>query len=205
MWIKEQIKQIKPFMRSNDWLSQAHSLIDKFDTVANFAEKYPIEIHSSARIHNTAIIISGSYIGENAIVGPYCYVKGNSYIGNGVKLGFCVEISAAVILDNTKISHHACITNSIIGRFCNLGYGSVTSSRNLIGKKIKVYTSETEFILSDMRHHGAVIEDNVEFGVNVMVMPGSSICSDSKIFPNSIVSGYIKPNTCGYVKTAQQR
>jgi bifunctional UDP-N-acetylglucosamine pyrophosphorylase/glucosamine-1-phosphate N-acetyltransferase len=154
-------------------------------------------INPSSTIHPTAIVGKDVIVGKNVKIGPYCYIRDNVILDDDVFLGYGIEISNSVILCGTQIHHSAFIGNSVIGEDCNLGAWFVTSTRRLDSKD-NVIKVEEKTIKSMRRHHGAILGDGVEVGVLVCTMPGATVGHSSIIFPNSILSDEISPNSQGY-------
>jgi bifunctional UDP-N-acetylglucosamine pyrophosphorylase/glucosamine-1-phosphate N-acetyltransferase len=99
----------------------------------------------------------------------------------------------------------ACIGNSLIGSNCNLGAGFIVATRRLDNKKILIKVPPNTKFCSKRRHHGVVIGSNVQTGVHVTTMPGSTIGENAVIYPRSTVSGYIKPNFTGFIEAKWEK
>ena len=143
-----------------------------------------------SQISEKAEIRPGSYIEEpvaigDSVIGPNCYVRKHSSIGNNCKVGNAVEIKNSIIMDNSFVSHLSYVGDSIVGRNVNIGAGTVFANLRLdektIGMKIK-----GEKIDSGRKKLGALIGDNVKLGVNVTIMPGK------KIYPDVLVPACYK-------------
>ena len=143
-----------------------------------------------------AVIKSGTYIegpviiGENTTVGPNAYLRPGTTVGKNCNIGHAVEVKNAIIFDGTKVPHYNYIGDSVIGSGCNFGAG--TKIANLrhdhgIVKVAGVSTGRKKF--------GAVIGDNVLFGINCSVNTGSSIGSGCRIAPNTLVTGKLENDT----------
>jgi len=70
--------------------------------------------------------LNESTVADGANVGPFAYVRPNSHIGAGVKVGDFVEIKNSTIGDHTKISHLTYVGDSDVGSGVNFGCGTVT-------------------------------------------------------------------------------
>jgi len=69
--------------------------------------------------------INGSFIGNNTTVGPFAYLRPESYIGENCRVGDFVEIKKARLGNNTKVSHLSYVGDCEIGQDCNIGCGVV--------------------------------------------------------------------------------
>lgn len=66
-----------------------------------------------------------SSVGENTHVGPYAYMRPNSSVGSGCKVGDFVELKNATLGDGTKVSHLTYIGDADVGSNVNFGCGTV--------------------------------------------------------------------------------
>lgn len=143
-----------------------------------------------------SVIMSGTYIegpciiGEDTVVGPNAYIRPGSVIGNNCHIGHAVEIKNSTVFDNTKIPHYNYIGDSVIGSGCNFGAG--TKIANLRHDKGIVSVGGMS---TGRKKFGAVIGDNVLFGINCSINTGSSVGSGSRIGPHSLVYGKLENNT----------
>lgn len=145
--------------------------------------------------HNT-IVRSGSYIvgpviiGRDCDLGPNCYIRPYTSIGDGCHIGAAVEVKNSIIMKNTKIPHHNYVGDSVIGESCNFGSGTKIANLRLDKKDIIVAGVD-----SKRRKLGAIIGDGVETGINASINAGSVIGHNTVIGPGAIASGVISPNS----------
>lgn len=186
---------------TTDLFADCHLLIDNIENfVAEFISQKNINnkvISKYASIHPSAIIGDNVFIDDNVVIGPYCYVKSNSILLFGVNLGYAVEVDRCLLFDEVKISHHSCIGRCIIGKHSNLAFNFVIATKNLVNNQIRSVYYDNE-ILSSRKHHGAVIGEELITGVNVSIMPGSTIEHNVIIKNNICVSGHINANSLIY-------
>ena len=155
-----------------------------------------VMIHGPVRIGKGAVIRSGTYIegpcliGEGTTVGPNAYLRPGTTVGRKCHIGHAVEIKNSIIFDDTKIPHYNYIGDSVIGSGCNFGAGTKIANLRHDHGDVKVGGRST-----GRRKFGAVIGDNVLFGINCSVNTGSSIGSGSKIGPHVLVQGVLENNT----------
>ncbi|MBN2794430.1 MAG: UDP-N-acetylglucosamine pyrophosphorylase [Clostridia bacterium] len=97
------------------------------------------EIGPAARIDNSKIghktvvkdsTILSSEISSETSVGPYAYIRPNSFVGSHVKIGDFVEVKNAKIGDHTKISHLSYVGDADLGEHVNVGCGVVFVNYN---------------------------------------------------------------------------
>ncbi len=143
-----------------------------------------------------SVIKSGTYIegpctiGEDCRIGPHAYLRGSTAIGDGCHIGHSTEIKNSVILPGTKIPHFNYIGDSVIGSGCNFGAGTKIANLRHDHNIIKVGGYN-----SGRKKFGAVIGDNVQFGINCSVNVGCVVGSGVKVAPHQHVSGTIADNT----------
>ena len=128
-------------------------------------------IGSGARIDSSRLY--ESYVGEETRVGPFAYIRPNSVIGKGCRIGDFVELKSCVIGDGSKVSHLSYIGDAELGAECNVGcgvvfanydgknkYKSIVGNRVFIGSNANiiapVYIADRAFIAA-----GSTVTDNV--------------------------------------------
>lgn len=89
------------------------------------------EISDGVDILNSVLLECS--VGEGTHVGPFAYLRPNTHVGKGVRVGDFVELKNSNIDDGTKISHLTYVGDSDVGKRVNFGCGTVTV--NYDGKK----------------------------------------------------------------------
>ncbi len=123
------------------------------------------------------VVVNASQLNESVVedeakIGPFAYLRPNSHIGRGVKVGDFVEIKNSTIGPGTKISHLTYVGDSDVGGGVNFGCGTVTV--NYDG------TAKFRTVIGD----GAFIGCNtnlvapVEVGAGAYTAAGSTITDD---------------------------
>lgn len=155
-----------------------------------------VHITGLVSIGTGSVVKAGTYIegpcliGENTTVGPNAYLRPGTTIGNNCHIGHAVEIKNSIIFDNTKIPHYNYIGDSIIGSGCNFGAGTKIANLRHDHAEVRVGSKGT-----GRKKFGAVIGDDVLFGINCSINTGTSIGKGSRIGPHVLVRGIIKENT----------
>ena len=119
---------------------------------------------------------SSSVIGDDAVVGPFAYLRPGTELGVAGKIGTFVETKNAVIGDGTKVPHLTYVGDADIGDNSNIGASSVfvnydgeTKRRTTIGSNVRT-GSDTMFVapvtVGDGAYTGAgtVIREDVPPG-----------------------------------------
>jgi len=143
-------------------------------------------LEENARIRSGAYIEGPVYIGVGSSVGPNCYLRPFTSIGNYANVGNACEVKNSLIFDGTHVSHLSYVGDSIIGENCNLGAGTLTGNLRFDKKSVKVKVKNV-LIDSGRKKLGAIIGDNVEVGIGVKIMPGIKIGPHSWIGPNVVL------------------
>ncbi|MGN0658766.1 MAG: UDP-N-acetylglucosamine diphosphorylase [Emergencia sp.] len=72
-----------------------------------------------------ASVVTESFVGEKAKIGPFAYLRPKSRIGRECKVGDFVEVKNSSLGDGSKASHLTYIGDSDVGRDVNIGCGVV--------------------------------------------------------------------------------
>jgi len=155
---------------------------------ASISEKATIEgevtIDDNVRVLENAVIRGPVYVGPNSMIGGNVLVRDYSHIGADCVLGYGTEVKSSYIGDGCWL-HASYIGDSIIGKGCSFGAGTVLANFRFDEQNVQVRVGN-EAIDTGRDKLGAMIGDNCKTGVNASVMPGM------RIGPNSIVG----PNVC---------
>jgi bifunctional UDP-N-acetylglucosamine pyrophosphorylase/glucosamine-1-phosphate N-acetyltransferase len=89
-------------------------------------------------------------------------------------------------MSGTKIPHFNYIGDSVIGSGCNFGAGTKLANLRHDHENVKVCGKDTR-----RKKFGAVIGDDVQFGINCSINVGSVIGSGAQFAPNSSVEGFV--------------
>jgi UDP-N-acetylglucosamine diphosphorylase/glucosamine-1-phosphate N-acetyltransferase len=182
-------------------LSQSSARIDGIvEEGAVIKDKCIIE--SGAVVKAGAYIEGPVFIGQNAVVGPNCYIRPYTSLGKGVKIGNAVEIKNCIIMDGTHIGHLSYVGDSIIGRECNFGAGTITANLRHDNQAVKS-ALKGKRVSSGRRKLGAIIGDNVKTGIGTSIAPGIVMHQGSRTGIGVIVDRDIGPNKMVIVEQDQ--
>lgn len=155
-----------------------------------------VTIKGSVQVGKGTVIKSGTYIegpciiGKDCRIGPHAYIRGSTSIGNGCHIGHSTEIKNTIVMENTNIPHFNYVGDSVIASGCNFGAG--TKIANLRHDKQSVHIGK---INTQRKKLGAIIGDNVLFGINCSVNVGAVIGNRCRIAPHSYVDGILNDDT----------
>ncbi|CAM5663586.1 Bifunctional protein GlmU OS=Streptomyces alboniger OX=132473 GN=glmU PE=3 SV=1 [Streptomyces alboniger] len=80
-------------------------------------------VGAGARVDNC--VANGAEVGEQAVVGPYAYLRPGTRLGVKSKAGTFVEMKKATIGDGSKVPHLSYVGDATIGEQSNIGAASV--------------------------------------------------------------------------------
>ncbi|MDI6876834.1 MAG: sugar phosphate nucleotidyltransferase [Methanomicrobiales archaeon] len=155
-----------------------------------------VVLKGNVSIGKGSVIAAGTYIegpciiGENCRIGPHAYIRGATSIGDGCHIGHATEIKNSIVMARTKIPHFNYVGDSIVGSGCNFGAG--TKIANLRHDRRTVQVCGTD---SGRIKFGAIVGDDVQFGINCSINVGSVIGSGVLVAPHSRVEGCIESGT----------
>ena len=154
------------------------------------AESGPIFIDKKCQIQEGAILRGplavcegtvvkmGAKVYENSSFGPYCKIAG--------------EISNVVFQGFANKAHDGYLGNSVIGEWCNLGAGTISSNlkNNYAEVKIWNYISK-RFEKTGSQFCGLIMGDHSKTGINTMFNTGTVVGVCANIFGSGYPRVYI--------------
>lgn len=117
-------------------------------------------------------VILESTVGSDTKVGPFAYLRPNSVIGDGCKVGDFVEVKNSTMGDGAKASHLTYIGDSDVGSKVNLGCGVVFVNYDG-SKKYRSVVEDEAFIGCNSN-----LVSPVHVGKKAYVAAGSTITQD---------------------------
>ena len=131
-------------------------------------------------------VILESKVGSGTSVGPFAYLRPNSEVGDGCKVGDFVEIKNSKLGDGAKAAHLTYVGVSDVGERVNLGCGVV-------------------FVNYDgSRKYRSVVEDGAFIGCNVNLVSPVHVGKDAYIAAGSTITEDV-PDGALYVARAKGR
>ena len=149
-----------------------------------------VVIGSKVRIGNNVIIKSFSYIEsckiENKVeLGPYARIRPSTILKEGSKIGNFVEVKKSTVGKKSKVNHLAYIGDSNIGKFVNIGAGTITCNYDGVKK------SKTQ------------IKDNVFIGSNSSLVAPLIIEERSVVGAGSVITKKVRKKSLALTRTLQ--
>jgi len=117
-------------------------------------------------------IVIDSHIEDHCSIGPFAYLRPETRLGRGVKIGDFVEIKKSLIGDGSKVPHLSYIGDAKVGENVNIGAGTITC--NYDGhNKWPTRIGDGAFIGSNTN-----LVAPVEIGARAITGAGSTITKD---------------------------
>jgi len=145
----------------------------------------PVRLESGARVEGPARLVGPLWIGRDSVVfggpvgtssiGPVCKVRG--------------EIADSVLLGFVNKAHDGHLGHAMLGRWVNLGAGTVNSDLKNNYRTVRVWTPAGEEDTGLIKV-GCFVGDHAKTGIGTMLNTGSVIGAGSNVF-----GGLMPPTT----------
>jgi bifunctional UDP-N-acetylglucosamine pyrophosphorylase/glucosamine-1-phosphate N-acetyltransferase len=144
----------------------------------------------NVKIGSNVVIKSFSHLEsckiENKVeVGPYARIRPDTILKEGSKIGNFVEIKKSTIGKKSKVNHLSYIGDSEIGKFVNIGAGTITCNYDGVKK------SKTK------------IKDKVFVGSNSSLVAPLTIEEESIIGAGSVITKSVKKKSLALTRSIQ--
>lgn len=156
-------------------------------------------VGEGTRVRSGAYVEGPVRIGKNCDVGPNCFIRPFTTLGDRVRIGNGVEVKNCIVMDGTHIGHLTYVGDSVIGRNCNFGAGTKVGNLRLDEKNVKMEV-KGKLVDTGRRKLGAIIADGVKTGLNSVVNPGLKLGPNSALGPGAVLYEDLAPNKCVLVK-----
>jgi bifunctional UDP-N-acetylglucosamine pyrophosphorylase/glucosamine-1-phosphate N-acetyltransferase len=149
-----------------------------------------VVLGKNVKIGNNVIIKSFSHLEsckiENKVeLGPYARIRPNTVIKEGSRVGNFVEIKKSIIGKKSKVNHLSYVGDSEIGKYVNIGAGTITCNYDGIKK------SKTK------------IKDNVFVGSNSSLVAPITIDKQSIIGAGSVITKNVRKRSLALTRSPQ--
>jgi UDP-N-acetylglucosamine diphosphorylase/glucosamine-1-phosphate N-acetyltransferase len=158
-----------------------------------------VQVSGRVVLEEGSVVKSGSYlegpvrVGKRCHVGPSCYLRPYSSLGDDVKVGAGCEVKNSIVMRNTRIPHLSYVGDSVIGEDCSLGAGTITANLRFDEAEVKSKVRGS-WVNSGRKKLGAILGDGVRTGINVSIFPGVKVGRGSWIGPGAIVDRDVPSN-----------
>ena len=149
-----------------------------------------VVIGPKVKIGNNVIInsfshLEGCTINNKVELGPYARLRPGTILDEGSKIGNFVEIKKSIIGRKSKINHLSYIGDSELGKYVNIGAGTITCNYDGVKK------SKTK------------IKDNVFVGSNSSLVAPITINKNSIIGAGSVITKNVKKKSLALTRATQ--
>ena len=188
----QQNKLRNKFLKAGVKMIGAETIFFSKDTIVgkNVTIEPYVVIGSKVRIGNNVVIKSFSYIEsckiENRVeLGPYARIRPSTILKEGSRIGNFVEVKNSTVGKKSKVNHLAYIGDSNIGKFVNIGAGTITCNYDGVKK------SKTK------------IKDNVFIGSNSSLVAPLTIEEKSVVGAGSVITKKVRKKSLALTRTLQ--
>ena len=140
----------------------------------------PVIVEAGARIGEFAKISGPCFIGRNALVGDYSFIRGSNIAANAT-IGAYTEVVRSLIFANSSI-HQSYLADSILDEKVKVGAGLTTANKRLDREPIQVMVKE-KLRDSGRTAFGIAAGREVNLGISTNTMPGVLIGSGASVYP----------------------
>jgi NDP-sugar pyrophosphorylase family protein len=134
-------------------------------------------------------------IGAKVELRPGAYLRGDVLVGEGTIIGHDTEVKNSILMNYVEVPHFNYIGDSVLGNHSHTGAGVILSNYKISREKsVKIKLGDEE-IITGLEKLGAILGDSAQIGCNSVTNPGTIVGRNTIIYPLSIISGYIPPDT----------
>ena len=177
-------------------------LENKIAATAKISKNVVIEdkvyIGKNVKIFENADIKGPCYIGDNCIIGNNALVREYTNLENNVLLGANAEVTRCIFQEGCH-THSGYFGDSIFGKGCRIGAGTVTANVRIDRGEIKSLV-KGEKIGTGLNSLGVIVGENTKIGINCSLMPGVLIGSNCIIGPGTMIFENIEDNMAFYTE-----
>ena len=152
-----------------------------------------IWVARSAKIAPTASLNGPLIIDEDAEIRHCAFIRGSAIIGKGAVIGNSTEVKNAVIFDKAQVPHYNYVGDSVLGFMAHMGAGAVTSNLKSDKSNVTVLCNG-ERVVTGLKKFGAILGNRADVGCNSVLCPGSVLGEGCRVYPLSLVRGYVPEN-----------
>ena len=150
-------------------------------------------IEDGVRVLENAVVRGPAYIGNGSLIGNNVLIRDHSHIGADCVIGFGTEVKSSYISDGCWV-HSSYIGDSIVGKNCSFGAGTVLANFRFDEKNVSVNIGK-QAVDTGRDKLGAIIGDNCKTGINASVMPGIKIGPNSTVGPQVCLTKDLAPDS----------
>ncbi len=146
----------------------------------------PVYLCKNAELQEYSVVMGPTFIASGARVGYHSSVRA-CLLAPGVQIGQRVDLTRAIILDNSMLSHGNTVGDSFIGQDCWLAGKTDVANLRVDRRPVKANIGPKRYTTNGK--YGATIEDGVKFPALVVMLPGSYVTPKLRLQIRDLVSG----------------
>lgn len=152
----------------------------------------PVLVQSGAHIQAFSRLVGP------CVIGPGSTVMGGRVAGCsiGPQVKVCGEISVTIMLGHANKGHDGFVGHSVIGRWANLGAGTITSNLKNSYGTVTMWTP-TGQQATGLQFLGSLIGDHAKTGIGTRLPTGSVIAAAANVFGTRMPPKYVPPFAWG--------
>jgi bifunctional UDP-N-acetylglucosamine pyrophosphorylase/glucosamine-1-phosphate N-acetyltransferase len=181
-------------------LMDAFLITSKISPTAEISKSAIIEgkvhIGDYTKVYEHAVIKGPCYIGNGCTIGTHALIRDYTVLGDGVLIGAHAEIARSIFQEGCT-THSGFFGDSIFGRNCKIGAGTITANVRVDRGKIKAIVKNTR-VETGLKRLGVIVGDNSRIGILTMLMPGVLIGRNCDIGPGTLVKDNVESDTLYY-------
>ena len=152
----------------------------------------PVLVRSGARVCAFTRLVGPCVIGEHSVVGGGRIAACS--IGNHARVHG--EMSMTIVIGHANKGHDGFVGHSVIGRWANLGAGTITSNLKNSYGTVSLWTPQG-VTATGQQFLGSMLGDHVKTGIGTRLTTGSVICAGANVFGSSMLSKFVPPFAWG--------
>jgi UDP-N-acetylglucosamine diphosphorylase/glucosamine-1-phosphate N-acetyltransferase len=164
----------------------------------NVTIKGEVYIGENTKVFEGAVIKGPCYIGDNCLIGNNSLIREYTNLENNVLIGAFAEVTRSIFQEDIH-THSGYFGDSVFGRGCRLGAGTITANVKIDRGEIKSAV-RGEKIGTGLNSLGCIMGENTKTGINCSLMPGVLIGSNCALGPNSVIFENIEDKVTFYTE-----
>ncbi len=149
-------------------------------------------IEDGVKILENAVVRGPCYIGKNSVIGNNALVRDGCHIGDDCVIGHSTEIKHSYVDDGCWF-HSNYVGDSILGKGCSLGAGTVTANWRFDEKNVAIKVGG-DVVDTNQDKFGTIMGEGCKTGINVSIMPGVRIGANALVGPHVNLVEDLEPN-----------
>lgn len=160
------------------------------------AQEGPIYIGVGATIQEGAIVQHSNVIEDHATLLLGAKIRTRNVVGPHCKVGG--EVENCIFLAYSNKAHDGFLGNSIVGRWCNLGAGTISSNLKNTYGFIRLYNPyRRRYENTGLQFCGSLIGDYVKTGIQTMLTTGTVLDVGAHFWGAGFTPKYMPPFAWG--------